>query len=83
MRPHLQPWGLLGYVTGFQGRHSLEAFEKNWQDIVEGEQIRLVGYRPTERLKNAQFFGFGPITWLNSLDDDASIHMSCLLTESR
>jgi hypothetical protein len=39
------------------------------------EKIRLVGYRPTERLKNARLFGFGPITWLDSLDDDVSIHV--------
>jgi hypothetical protein len=37
--------------------------------------LRLVGYRPTETLKNAQFFGFGPIPWLDSLDDDVSIHV--------
>jgi hypothetical protein len=42
---------------------------------LERCHLRLVEYRPIEGLTSAQFFGFEPITWLDSLDDDGLMHV--------
>jgi hypothetical protein len=42
-RQHLKPWGLLGYVVGFDSGHQMNRFESSWQLLVDSKQHRAHG----------------------------------------
>ena len=42
-RPHLKPWGLLGYVVGFELSQDASRFERKWQVLTRNAQRLAAG----------------------------------------